>query len=206
MADNRSAALPAEGAILLDRRSMLGTSVGAALSAALAGSLPAVVAEAAQGGAGSRGSGSVVSQLRLVVTGHNPQGKSCVVRDEMVSPGRLWTTSATDPVGEGTKLLPTELPPRFPADVDPPVGGTRITFTNFAPATDSKPSLQNRSGFHRTSTIDYAFVLSDGLVLLLDVEEVNLKAGDVVVQRNTSHAWRNDGQTPAGVLVVLARV
>src|SRR5262249_61634217 len=135
---------------------------------------------------------------------------SCVVRDEIVSAGRLWTTSAPDPVGvlragESSKLLPTMLPTTFP-DVDPPVGGTRITFSYFQPATDPKPNLQNRLGFHRTSTIDYVFVLSDNLVLLLDVEEVKLKAGDVVIQRNTYHSWRNDGGTPAGVLVVLVRV
>jgi quercetin dioxygenase-like cupin family protein len=74
------------------------------------------------------------------------------------------------------------------------------------PARDPKPTLQNRQGFHRTSTIDYVYVLSGEVVLLLDEQEVLIKAGDTVIQRNTDHAWRVDAAEPARLLVALVRV
>ena len=40
-------------------------------------------------------------------------------------------------------------------------------------------------------TIDYAVLLEGELTLLLDDEDVVLKAGDVVIQRGTNHAWSN---------------
>lgn len=44
---------------------------------------------------------------------------------------------------------------------------------------------------HRTQSIDYGIVLSGECVLILDDSEVHLKAGDVVVQCGTIHAWTN---------------
>ena len=50
----------------------------------------------------------------------------------------------------------------------------------------------------------YNVVLSGELVLILESGEVTLKAGDVVVQRNTLHAWRNNSTTdPIRWLAVL---
>ena len=194
-----------EDAALLDRRSMLESSLGAALAATVFGAWAASPAEAGQAVSG-RGTAPAAPPFRRVVTGHNAEAKSCVVSDEMVSQGNFWTTSTTDPVGvlrpgESVKLLPTTRP-----DADPPAGGTRILFTHFPPATDPKPTLQNRRGFHRTATIDYLLVLSGEVVLLLDVEEVTLKTGDVLIQRNTMHSWRNDGRTPTRALAVLVHV
>ena len=194
-----------EDAALLDRRSMLESSLGAALAATVFGAWATIPAEAGQAASG-RGAAQAVPRFRRVVTGHDAEAKSCVVSDEMVSQGNFWTTSATDPVGvlrpgDSVKLLPTTRP-----DADPPAGGTRILFTHFQPATDPKPTLQNRRGFHRTATIDYLLVLSGEIVLLLDVEEVTLKTGDVLIQRNTTHSWRNDGRTPARALAVLVHV
>ncbi|HXZ68517.1 MAG TPA: cupin domain-containing protein, partial [Alphaproteobacteria bacterium] len=39
--------------------------------------------------------------------------------------------------------------------------------------------------------------------LLLDADEVEVKPGDVVVQRGTNHAWVNKGPEPALYLAVL---
>ena len=38
---------------------------------------------------------------------------------------------------------------------------------------------------------------------LVDEDEVHLKAGDVVVQRGTNHAWSNRSDKPAAVAFVL---
>jgi hypothetical protein len=44
---------------------------------------------------------------------------------------------------------------------------------------------------HRTETIDYGIVLEGELVLILDRGETTVRAGDIVVQRGTNHAWAN---------------
>ncbi len=56
---------------------------------------------------------------------------------------------------------------------------------------------------HRTQSIDYGVVLEGEIVLLLDDEEVPLKAGDVVVQRGTIHAWANRSDNVTRMLFVL---
>lgn len=56
---------------------------------------------------------------------------------------------------------------------------------------------------HRTETIDYAIILSGEITLLLDEVDVLLKAGDVVVQCGTNHAWSNRSDAPCTVAFVL---
>lgn len=56
---------------------------------------------------------------------------------------------------------------------------------------------------HRTQTIDYVIVLSGELTLVLDESDVVLRAGDVVVQCGTNHAWENRSNAPATVMFVL---
>jgi mannose-6-phosphate isomerase-like protein (cupin superfamily) len=56
---------------------------------------------------------------------------------------------------------------------------------------------------HRTETIDYAIVLSGEIVMLLDEQEVLLKAGDILVQCGTNHAWVNRSNASAVVVFVL---
>ena len=56
---------------------------------------------------------------------------------------------------------------------------------------------------HRTETIDYAIVLSGEITMLLDEEEVHLKAGDVLVQCGTNHAWSNRSDEICEVAFIL---
>ena len=56
---------------------------------------------------------------------------------------------------------------------------------------------------HRTETVDYAVVLEGEITMLLDEGEVNLKAGDVVIQRGTNHAWSNRSGKVVKMLYVL---
>ena len=56
---------------------------------------------------------------------------------------------------------------------------------------------------HRTETIDYAIVLSGEITMLLDDEDVVLKAGDILVQCGTNHAWSNRSNAPAVVAFIL---
>lgn len=100
----------------------------------------------------------------------------------------------------------------------PPKGGTVIRFVDLPPEGPDGPKFdkeQSRELFaavglagnadrhkagrhplmHRTESVDYGIVLSGEIVLLLDDSEVHLKAGDVVVQRGTVHAWTNRTDT-----------
>jgi mannose-6-phosphate isomerase-like protein (cupin superfamily) len=56
---------------------------------------------------------------------------------------------------------------------------------------------------HRTQTVDYGIVLSGEVYLVLDKEETLLKAGDVVVQRGTNHAWSNRSTEPCRMAFIL---
>ena len=56
---------------------------------------------------------------------------------------------------------------------------------------------------HRTETIDYAIVLKGEIVMLLDDTEVTLKAGDVLVQVGTNHAWVNRSKKVCEVAFIL---
>jgi mannose-6-phosphate isomerase-like protein (cupin superfamily) len=56
---------------------------------------------------------------------------------------------------------------------------------------------------HRTETIDYAIVLSGEITMVMDDEDVHLKAGDVVIQCGTNHAWSNRSKAPCVVAFVL---
>jgi len=56
---------------------------------------------------------------------------------------------------------------------------------------------------HRTETIDYVIVLAGEIDMDMDDSTVRLKAGDVMVQRGTNHAWVNRGTAAARVAFVL---
>ena len=56
---------------------------------------------------------------------------------------------------------------------------------------------------HRTQSVDYGIVLSGEMVLVLDDSETVLRAGDVVVQRGTSHRWENRSQQTARMAFIL---
>jgi len=56
---------------------------------------------------------------------------------------------------------------------------------------------------HRTETIDYAIVLAGEITMVLDDSEVALKAGDIVVQCGTNHAWSNRSAAPCVIAFVL---
>jgi uncharacterized cupin superfamily protein len=53
----------------------------------------------------------------------------------------------------------------------------------------------------KTRTLDFCLVLDGEITLVLDLEEVELKAGDTVVQRGTSHAWSNRSSRPCTIAI-----
>jgi mannose-6-phosphate isomerase-like protein (cupin superfamily) len=77
----------------------------------------------------------------------------------------------------------------------------------FASLGNAKAATFGKGGrhplMHRTETIDYAILVSGEITMVLDVGEVLLKAGDILIQCGTNHAWVNRSNAPAVVIFVL---
>ena len=56
---------------------------------------------------------------------------------------------------------------------------------------------------HRTDTLDYVVVIEGEVEMLLDDSSVVLRAGDVLVQQGTIHAWTNRTDKHARLAIVL---
>lgn len=142
----------------------------------------------------------MASPVRRVVTGHTPDGRAVVKRDETLdlvprAPGMniagrvLWTTEGfpVDNTGEddaGQREIGITL-----------ANGTVFRIVEFGPG--------NAPRMHRTDSIDYAVVISGEIDMELDDSVVHLKAGDVLVQRGTIHNWVNKGTEPCRIAFVL---
>jgi hypothetical protein len=167
---------------------------------------------------------------RRVVTGHNADGKSVFVSDAVTphvfrrSPGsaivmELWETRATpadnrgndDAIDRAFRLSPPKNGSVFRI-IDYPPDSERVKAraaeragpddgSGWLQAADKAPA--RHLGFHKTSSVDYAIVLSGEIYALMDEGEVLLKAGDALIQRGTNHAWSNRTDAPCRVAFVL---
>ena len=77
----------------------------------------------------------------------------------------------------------------------PPPNGTRFCVIDFPPG--------NHPHMHRTETVDYVIVIDGEIEMDMDDSTVKLKAGDILVQRGTNHAWANRSGKNARVAFVL---
>lgn len=146
---------------------------------------------------------------RRVVTGHDARGTSIVLSDGPVPVHRMmpqdgvgfyeiWQTEgAPAAVGPAEASEPTQRTLRVP----PPERGTKIRINEFYPGFINEQG--NQSPVHRTESIDYGIVLEGEIHLVLDDSEVLLRAGDVIVQRGTDHAWANRSGSVCRVAFVL---
>jgi hypothetical protein len=168
--------------------------------------------------------------FRRVVTGHDAQGKSVFVIDDVAAhvftrgPGsavvtEMWETTVTpadnrglaDAIGRGMRLPPPKNGSVFRI-IEYPPDKERVGALNKERAGDDEGSGHSAAfdrnsprhpGFHKTNSIDYALVLSGEIYALMDEGEVKLTAGDVLVQRGTNHAWSNRSDEPAYLAFVL---
>jgi quercetin dioxygenase-like cupin family protein len=69
-----------------------------------------------------------------------------------------------------------------------PAGGTQFYVVTIAPRT--------RVPFHTTNTYEYHCVVAGEIVCLLEVDEVTVRAGEVLIVRGSPHAWENRTDTP----------
>ncbi|HWI30086.1 MAG TPA: cupin domain-containing protein, partial [Microbacterium sp.] len=95
----------------------------------------------------------------------------------------------------------------FPPDAAYPDDAESVIFSELDAHDEAAAGNEHSGGrhfwFHRTDSLDYAVVLSGEITLLVDDGETTVRAGDVVIQRATSHAWSNRTDRSARVLFVL---
>ena len=107
--------------------------------------------------------------------------------------------------------------------IQPPKNGTIFRVVDFPPITEAVEKQPNdmlskvvgaenapKKGLppkhpymHRTRSLDYVIVLSGEIEMMMDDQTLTLKAGDILVQQATNHAWINRGKELARVAVVL---
>lgn len=168
--------------------------------------------------------------MRRVVTGHDKSGRAVVISDgpppvESVSATRravnVWFTDASPAPLEVGIVETTERP----YSIEPTCGGSVFRIYELPPdaqamqgrsAADLRKVFDANAGgnfstgkassphplMHRTSTIDYGVVMDGEIFLLVDDTEVHLKAGDLIVQRGTNHAWSNRSDRPCRMAFV----
>ena len=168
------------------------------------------------------------ADVRRVVTTVDKDDKAVVLMDsanphKKVRPHALtvsrvcWVTDQTPADLSGTKdRAAVEI------GIMPPPGGSVLRIVDFPPETAAMrnldPSTMHQSlgdgvpkrglpprhpAMHATRTIDYAIVMAGEIHMLLDDSEIHLKAGDVLVQQGTNHAWVNRGTEICRIAFVL---
>jgi mannose-6-phosphate isomerase-like protein (cupin superfamily) len=169
------------------------------------------------------------ARFRRVVTGHDAAGKSIFIIDGPTphvfsrTTGsailhEMWETTgapadnsgSADAIARGARLAPPKNGSVFriieyPPDAQrlPAIAREQALPDDSGRAAASDRNYPRHPGFHKTSTIDYAIVLSGEIYAMMDEGEVLLKAGDVLVQRGTNHAWSNRTNETAVVAFVL---
>ena len=166
-------------------------------------------------------------EVRRVVTKIDASGKAVVMYDGSV---QLKSFRSPNPAGE--MWVTDRTLPDFNWSADraltkvglvPPKNGTIFRIVDFVPLS---PEMEKKMDInlmmkvvgdhapakglpprhpmmHRTRSLDYAIIMSGEIDMLLDDSEVHLKAGDVVVQQATNHAWVNRSGKPCRVAFIL---
>ena len=161
------------------------------------------------------------NSVRRIVTIDDDSGKSVAIHDGPTSdvrtdparpgfaPMRIWVTDTTP-----ASVVHIPDPLALPHTLEPPRHGSvcRIvtvppddTFLGKVGANDvaafframGSPAASTYSPqaphpyMQKTRTLDFCLILEGEITLVLDTAEVQLAAGDTVVQRGTNHAWSN---------------
>jgi mannose-6-phosphate isomerase-like protein (cupin superfamily) len=165
-------------------------------------------------------------EVRRVVTALDASGKAVALFD-----GKVPLTSFRSPNPASEMWVTDRSPSDYSSSEDraktkvgltPPKGGTLFRIVDFVPTTKNidqmdintmmkvagadapKKGLPPRHPMmHRTRSLDYAIIMSGEIDMMLDDSVVHLKAGDVVVQQATNHAWINRSKKPCRVAFIL---
>lgn len=164
--------------------------------------------------------------VRRIVTTNDSEGRSYILSDGPTphvlesAPDRglsdLWAMFA-----EGPDRLTSDGADR-PIVLAPAPGGNTFRFFQLPPASGGSEGQTDAGkifakmgarfawvkgakhpGMHCTQSIDYIILLKGQVKLILDDNETVMNPFDVVIQRETNHAWQNMTDEPALLIAVL---
>jgi mannose-6-phosphate isomerase-like protein (cupin superfamily) len=168
--------------------------------------------------------------IRRIVTGHDDQGMAIVEIDSINPHTRMRPETG---IASNLLWVTDETPARMDlrkdrADrtigVPPPAKGSILRVVDFPPVTDEMMGKLDQGAIlaqmgaghnarggknagnpfmHRTKSVDYVIVMEGEIDMLLDDTEVHMKAGDIMVQQGTNHAWVNRGDKVCRIAFVL---
>lgn len=171
--------------------------------------------------------------LRRVVTGHDRNGVSKIVSDGPIprtykmsslpgaetslawatEPGQPPAHDGSDPTGDVSSYIPKAGATRFLVVTIAPDDVYKSPAYDAELAAKERPLLSpgfaqyfdpDQPGMHTTPTQDYGIVVVGEVRLeMTDGSVTTLQAGDIVVQNQTRHAWRNTSVNPTTVAFVL---
>ena len=173
----------------------------------------------------------MTTAIRRIVTIDDEDGRSAAIQDgpprdartDPARPGytstRIWVTDRTP-----ARIKGVHETLHLPHTIEPPPGGSVCRIVVFppddvyagkiggrevqaffqamgSPAVSTYSPAAPHPYMQKTRTLDFCLVLEGEITLVLDTEEVHLRAGDTVVQRGTNHAWSNRSPRPAVVAI-----
>ena len=161
--------------------------------------------------------------IRRIVAGNDKNGRAIIQFDSdaknvkqptsSITSTLLWTTDTSPANNEGNEDAANR-----DIGIPPPPNGSIFRIVEFGPEGSEGPSDEAKylasvgaeqhddarhPGMHKTNSIDYAIVMSGEIDMLVDDDEVHVKAGDVVIQRGNNHAWANRGTEPCSIAFIL---
>lgn len=169
-----------------------------------------------------------VRPVRRIVTIDREPGKSSLVSDgpapdvwlDPARPGfastRLWVTDSTPakivfetlqlpqkmlPPANGSVMRYITLPPDASWRGRVSESDVRAYFAAMGAPGASRYGSADHPYMQQTQTLDFCAVIEGEVALILDEEEVLLRAGQIVVQRGTRHAWSNRSNAPAIIAI-----
>ena len=171
--------------------------------------------------------------FQRIVTGHDEAGRAVIQshstpeRMKTLSGGgptfyEIWNTRETParidrasgeppedgivlaPPSNGTRIRVLDIPPETAESGNIDTAQARALFAEIGAETASTNDGKARHPhMHRTETVDYGIVLEGEITLLLDIGEVTVRAGDIVVQRGTNHGWANRSEKNCRIAFIL---
>ena len=131
---------------------------------------------------------------RRIVIGLDSQGRSATVIEDQaphvvfnttypgIASNTLWKE------GRGIDLESQDDHAVKWTEMAVPTDGTRFYLVTIGAGVEA--------GLHTTPTIEYHYVVSGAITIVLEGEDIEARAGDVIVMRGVPHGWRNDHDVP----------
>ncbi len=166
-------------------------------------------------------------KIRRIVTGHDASGKAVVLFDGPATNVTfrkvggfvstvLWAVDEAPADVSGTidradrpvALAPTDCGAVLRIVDFPPATPERLKDADMAREMGAGVQVPDKKAdahpfMHRTRSIDYALIMSGEIEMMLDDSSIHVKAGDVVIQQATNHAWVNRGTETCRIAFIM---